>query len=90
MLGDLALAPYLNQQGRYRAVYANLEPAQAYREQVDPGMAVVVEQISRGAREQLGDAAAAALGQEVIATALGGEIVTTTVEGRERFSVAVR
>ncbi|HSD60876.1 MAG TPA: efflux RND transporter permease subunit [Burkholderiales bacterium] len=28
--------------------------------------------------------------QQVIATALGGETVTTTVEGRERFSVAVR
>ena len=28
--------------------------------------------------------------QETIATALGGETVTTTVEGRERFSVAVR
>jgi Cu(I)/Ag(I) efflux system membrane protein CusA/SilA len=28
--------------------------------------------------------------QEVIATALGGETVTTTVEGRERFGVAVR
>jgi hypothetical protein len=68
----LALADYLNREGRYRAVYANLEPAQAYREQVDPGMAVVVEQISRGARDQLGDAAAAALGQEVIAAATGG------------------
>ena len=28
--------------------------------------------------------------QDVIATALGGETVTTTVEGRERFGVAVR
>ncbi|MBS4098931.1 MAG: efflux RND transporter permease subunit [Sulfuricella sp.] len=28
--------------------------------------------------------------QEVIATALGGENITTTVEGRERFGVAVR
>jgi Cu(I)/Ag(I) efflux system membrane protein CusA/SilA len=28
--------------------------------------------------------------QEVIGTALGGEMVTTTVEGRERFGVAVR
>jgi Cu(I)/Ag(I) efflux system membrane protein CusA/SilA len=28
--------------------------------------------------------------QDVIATALGGEMVTTTVEGRERFGVAVR
>jgi len=29
----LALADYLNREGRYRAVYATLEPAQAYREQ---------------------------------------------------------
>jgi len=28
--------------------------------------------------------------QDVIATALGGETITTTVEGRERYSVAVR
>jgi len=28
--------------------------------------------------------------QDVIATALGGEMITTTVEGRERFGVAVR
>ncbi|WP_374402810.1 efflux RND transporter permease subunit [Niveibacterium sp.] len=28
--------------------------------------------------------------QEVVSTALGGEMVTTTVEGRERFGVAVR
>jgi len=28
--------------------------------------------------------------QEIIATALGGETITTTVEGRERFGVAVR
>ena len=28
--------------------------------------------------------------QEVIASALGGEMITTTVEGRERFGVAVR
>ncbi len=68
----LALAEYLNREGRYRTVYANLEPAQAYREQVDPGMAVVVEQISRGARDQLGDAAATDLGREVIAAATGG------------------
>ncbi|MGF1612394.1 MAG: AAA-like domain-containing protein [Gammaproteobacteria bacterium] len=87
----LALAPYLNQQGRYRAVYANLEPAQAYREQVDPGMAVVVEQISRGARDQLGDAAAAALGQEVIAAATGGtrveEFLTRWCERSSRPTV---
>ena len=31
----LALADYLNQDGRYRAVYANSEGAQVYREQVE-------------------------------------------------------
>ncbi|WP_295431524.1 hypothetical protein [uncultured Thiodictyon sp.] len=62
----LALMEYLNQGVRYRAVYANLEVAQAYREQVDKGMGAVVEQISRGARDQLGDAAATGLAREVI------------------------
>ncbi|MDG4549953.1 MAG: ATP-binding protein [Candidatus Contendobacter sp.] len=68
----LALAEYLNREGRYRALYANLEPAQAYRENVDQGMAVVVEQLSRGARDQLGDVEATALGREIIAASSGG------------------
>jgi len=71
----LALADDLNREGRYRAVYANIESAQAYRENVDKGMAVVVEQISRGARDQIGDAAATVLGRDVIATSTGGTIV---------------
>lgn len=33
----LALADYLNQGGRYRALYANIEAAQAARERVEPG-----------------------------------------------------
>ena len=44
----LALAEYLNREGRYLALYANIEVAQAYRERVDLGMAAVVEQIARG------------------------------------------
>ncbi|MCF8005182.1 MAG: AAA-like domain-containing protein [Chromatiaceae bacterium] len=68
----LALAASLNQEGRYRTLYANLEPAQAYREQLDPGMAVVVEQMSRAARDQLGDVAATDLGRAVIAESTGG------------------
>ena len=47
----LALAEYLNRGGRYRAVYANIEPAQAARENVAMGMAAAVEQIARGARD---------------------------------------
>lgn len=71
----LALADHLNREGRYRAVYANIEGAQAYRENVDKGMAAVVEQISRDARDQVGDQAAPSLAQAVIATSTGGTVV---------------
>ena len=71
----LALADRLNREGRYRAVYANVEPAQAYRENVDQGMRVVVEQISRSARDQIGDASAVALGREKMAVSTGGTLV---------------
>jgi len=37
----LALREHLHQAGRYRAVYANLEGAQACRENVEQGMAMV-------------------------------------------------
>ena len=37
----LALANYLNREGRYRAVYANIEPAQAARENISMGMTAV-------------------------------------------------
>ena len=87
----LALADYLNREKRFRAVYANIEVAQAYRENVDKGMATVVEQISRGAREQIGDAAAPALAQEVLATSTGGtsvgEFLTRWCEGATQPTV---
>jgi len=72
----LALADYLNREGRYRAVYANLEVAQAARENVMMGMTAVVEQIARGARDQIGDRQATALAQEIIENSSG----TTMVE----------
>ena len=71
----LALADYLNREGRYRAVYANIEPAQPYRENVEKGMAVVVEEVSRGSRDQLGERDAPALGREIIAASTGGTMV---------------
>ncbi len=58
----LALVDYLNQQGDYEAVYANLEAAQAARENFEVGlriaMAEIVEEISKqqehvGLEEQL-------------------------------------
>jgi len=67
----LALAELLNREGRYRAVYANIEPAQAAREDVSLGMTAVVEQISRGARDQIGDAPAVVLGRTIIEQSSG-------------------
>ena len=64
----LALADYLNREGRYRAVYANLEGAQAYREQVDRALATVVTDIAAWARDWTADAEAPGLGREVLAT----------------------
>jgi predicted AAA+ superfamily ATPase len=43
----LALADYLNQQGNYHAIYANIEAAQALREDVAQAMAVIVSDIAR-------------------------------------------
>ena len=68
----LALADYLNREGRYRAVYANIEGAQAYRENVDKGMATVVTDIAAWARDLTGDAAALTLAQHVLATTTHG------------------
>ncbi|MBS1247930.1 MAG: hypothetical protein H6R48_719, partial [Proteobacteria bacterium] len=67
----LALADYLNREGRYRAVYANIEPAQAARENVAMGMTAVVEQIARGARDQIGDRQATDLAESLIARSSG-------------------
>jgi hypothetical protein len=38
----LAVTAYLNAAGHYRALYANIEPAQACREDLASGMAVIV------------------------------------------------
>jgi len=51
----LALREHLHQAGRYRAVYANIEGAQACRENVEQGMAVIVSVLARSVRQFLGD-----------------------------------
>lgn len=71
----LALAEHLNGTGRYRAVYANIEAAQAYREDVNSGMIAVVEQISRAARDQIGDQQSVPLGRSIIENSAGGTVV---------------
>lgn len=61
----LALADYLNRQGDYHAIYANIETAQVARENVEMGMTDVVWKIAMAARQQLGDVGAESLVQEV-------------------------
>ena len=51
----LALAHRLNADGRYRALYVNIEAAQAARGDVDRGMAVVCDQVAAACRSRLGD-----------------------------------
>jgi hypothetical protein len=63
----LALADYLNQQGDYLAVYANIEAAQALREDVAQAMAVMVTDIARWASLLAGDQTAPMLAREVLA-----------------------
>ena len=46
----LALADFLNRSGDYCAVYANIEGAQAHRENVDKGMTTVITDIAAWAR----------------------------------------
>ncbi|NEX22727.1 ATP-binding protein [Thiorhodococcus mannitoliphagus] len=51
----LALMEHLNREGRYRAVYANLEGAQTAREDVARGMRTICGTIEAAARLYLGD-----------------------------------
>jgi type II secretory pathway predicted ATPase ExeA len=64
----IALADFLNRGTDFLAVYANIETAQAARENVEMGMADVVWKIALAASQQLGDATALPLAQEVRAT----------------------
>ena len=63
----LALMTHLNQGGVYRALYANIEAAQAVREDVAAGVAAVVQVIAERARMMLGETGANSLAREVLA-----------------------
>ncbi len=52
----LALMEYLNREGRYRALYVNIEAAQSAREQVEQGMAIICSALGRAAELYLSDA----------------------------------
>ncbi|MBK5939326.1 AAA-like domain-containing protein [Halochromatium roseum] len=67
----LALMNYLNRDGRYRALYVNIEAAQSARERIEQGMAIICSALGRAARLYLGDARPAdwcsAQGREIAA-----------------------
>ena len=65
----LALMTYLNQQGAYRALYANIEGAQAARENVALGIPSVIQIIGGEAYWRLDDTDAMSLAQRISAEA---------------------
>lgn len=78
----LALTERLNGEGRFRALYVNIEAAQAARERVEAGMAAVIQSIASGARWRLGDKGADAIAQEVIQ---GGALLSGVQEFLTRW-----
>lgn len=51
----LALRDLLNAEGRYRCVYANFEPGQTAREDVERAMRAIFTELATRARRTLGD-----------------------------------
>jgi hypothetical protein len=51
----LALVEYLNLKGKYKALYCNVENAQAAREDVQAGIATIMEEVAAQAEYQLQD-----------------------------------
>lgn len=64
----LALTEYLNAQGKYHALYFNVEVAQAMRENVDAAIRVILGELSSRARDFLHDTFPAQIMQEALAT----------------------
>jgi hypothetical protein len=76
----LALMEYLNRQGRYRTLYANIETAQAARGNVAEGMAVIVRALASAARHYWQDEAAAQMALELLGTVGVNDWVRTLLE----------
>jgi hypothetical protein len=66
------LAEYLNRQGDYHAVYANIEAAQALREDVVQAMATIVTYIATSAATLTGDEIAPSIMRDVLANSAPG------------------
>ncbi|WP_143891216.1 ATP-binding protein, partial [Tepidimonas alkaliphilus] len=83
----LALMEHLNRQGRYRALYANIETAQAARGNVAEGMAAIVRALASAAHNYWQDEAAAQMALELLGTVGVNDWVRSLLE---RWSRAER
>ena len=76
----LALADYLNREGKYRCLYFNVEIAQAARENVREGMRAILNEMASWARTSLGDLFVDEIRPDVLAQSGGhaalGEVLT--------------
>ena len=62
----LALAERINAHGRYRCLYINVEPTQAFRDDIASTVPLVLLELSEGAVEAFGDKSVEALRDEVL------------------------
>jgi hypothetical protein len=62
----LTLAEHLNREGRYRALYTNIETAQTAREDVGRGIAAITQAIASAAEAKLQDTDAPALARQCL------------------------
>ncbi|WP_143891423.1 AAA family ATPase, partial [Tepidimonas alkaliphilus] len=76
----LALMEHLNRQGRYRALYANIETAQAARGNVAEGMATIIRALASAAHNYWQDEAAARMALELLGTVGVHDWVRTLLE----------
>jgi hypothetical protein len=70
----LALMHHLNQGDRYRALYVNIEAAQAVRGDVERGIAVVVRQIAEQGRVHLRDDSLLSIAEAALQGGSGGAL----------------
>ena len=73
----LSLMERLNSEGHYRALYSNIEAAQAMRENVAQGIATAVHTIAVDARDYIQDDRAIPLAESIIATVPPGDMLST-------------
>ena len=82
----LALMQHLNAQGKYRALYVNIEAAQAARGNVAEGMAAIVRALASAASVYWGDETASDTARQMLSTTGPTDWVRSVLEQWSRSS----